>query len=130
MIVLDASAVLDLLLATPEGRAVDLRLRASGEEACAPHALDLEVAQVLRGLVARRELAPARADQALDDLALLPVVRYPDEALLPRIWSLRERATAYDAAYLALAEALGATLLTSDRRLAGIPGHAADVEVV
>ena len=85
---------------------------------------------MLRGMVARRELAPARADQALDDLARLPVVRYPDEALLSRVWSLREQATAYDAAYLALAEALGATLLTSDRRVSEIPGHEATVEVV
>ena len=130
MIVLDASAVLELLLATPAGRAVDLRLRASGEEACAPHVLDLEVAQVLRGLVARRELAPARADQAVDDLARLPVVRWPDEALLPRVWSLRQGATAYDATYLALAEALDAVLLTSDRRMAEIPGHEAVVELV
>ena len=130
MIVLDASAVLELLLATPTGRAVALRLQDADEEVCAPHALDLEVAQVLRGMVARRELAPARADQALEDLALLPAVRYPDEALLSRIWSLRECATAYDAAYLALAEVLGATLLTSDRRVAEIPGHGAVVEVV
>lgn len=130
MIVLDASAVLDLLLATPEGRAVDLRLQASGEEVAAPHALDLEVAQVLRGMVARRELASERADRALDDLTRLPVVRYPEEVLLPRVWSLRQRATAYDAAYLALAEALDAVLLTSDRRIAEIPGHEAVVEVV
>ena len=130
MIVLDASAVLDLLLATPEGRAVDLRLQAAGEEVAAPHVLDLEVAQVLRGMVARRELAPERADRALDDLTRLPVVRYPEEVLLPRVWSLRQWATACDAAYLALAEALDAVLLTSDRRIAEIPGHEAVVEVV
>lgn len=130
MIVLDASAVLDLLLATPRGRAVDLRLQASEEEAVAPQVLELEVAQVLRGMVARRELDPTRAARALDDLALLPVVRYPDAALLPRVWSLRQHATAYDAAYVALAEALEAVLLTSDPRVAEIPGHAAVVEVV
>ena len=130
MIVLDASAVLDLLLATPRGRAVDLRLRASGEEAAVPHVLDLEVLQVLRGMVARREVEPDRAVQAVDDLGLLPVVRWPDEALPPRIWSLRDHATAYDAAYLALAEALDAVLLTSDPRVAEIPGHAAVVEIV
>jgi len=130
VIVLDASAVLDLLLATPRGRAVDQRLQASGDEAAVPHVLDLEVLQVLRGMVARRELAPDRAAQAVDDLGRLPVVRWPGEALPPRIWSLHGHATAYDAAYLALAEALEAPLLTTDPRVGAIPGHEAAVEVV
>jgi predicted nucleic acid-binding protein len=96
----------------------------------APHVLDLEVAQVLRRYVRAGELRPGRAAEALNDLTALRIERYPHHLFLTRIWSLRENATAYDACYLALAEALDAPLLTSDRRLATVPGHGAVIRLV
>lgn len=131
MIVLDASAALEMLLRTEVGQGLAERLlepRAASLHA--PHLLDLEVAQVLRRLVSRGALAAERAGEALRDLADLPLERYSHELLLPRIWSLRLNLTAYDAAYVALAELLGATLLTRDHRLLRAPGHAARIEAL
>lgn len=130
MIVVDASAALETLLRTEACAAVDALLFAPGETLAAPHLLDLEVAQVLRRYVAAGEITPARGRAALDDLADLPLERYPHDLLLSRIWALRDNLTAYDAAYVALAEALDAPLLTRDRRLAGAAGHGAKVELV
>ncbi|HVC10084.1 MAG TPA: hypothetical protein VNE59_00470 [Burkholderiales bacterium] len=75
-------------------------------------------------------MTPLRGEEALEDLTDLPLERYPHQPLLPRIWDLRSNATAYDAAYLALAEALGATLVTRDAALASVPGHSVRVEVI
>jgi predicted nucleic acid-binding protein len=130
VIVLDASAVLELLLATPAGRAVADRIAPRAETLHAPHLLDLEVAQVLRRYAARGVLGAARAGEALEDLADLDVARYGHELLLPRIWELRHDATACDAAYLALAELLGAPLLTRDARLASLRAARARVELI
>ena len=130
MIVLDASAALELLLGTPAGERVAGRIASPDETLHAPHLIDLEVAQVLRRYEASRAMSPARAREALDDFADLEITRYPHEILLSRIWDLRKNATAYEGAYLALAEALGAPLLTADGRLASTPGHGARVEVV
>ena len=129
MIVVDASAVLEVLLQTERGRRLEGRMFGS-ELLSAPHLLDLEVAQVLRRAVQRGGLEAGRAEGALVDYRDLRLDRYPHHPFLERIWSLRENATAYDAAYLALAEALEAPLLTADRKLAKVPGHAAAVEVV
>ncbi len=96
----------------------------------APHLIDVEVAQVLRRYVNRGQLGEHHAAAALDDLRDLALERYPHHLFLPRIWDLRDNVTAYDAAYLALAEALDAPLLTCDRRLATAPGHGARVVVV
>jgi predicted nucleic acid-binding protein len=130
MIVLDASAALELLLRAAGHRQLVTRTLTSAELLVAPHLLDLEVAHVLRRFVAGGELTAARAEQALADYDNLRIARYPHRPLLPRIWQLRENYTAYDAAYLALAEALGAPLVTCDRRLASAPGHRAIVECI
>jgi predicted nucleic acid-binding protein len=130
VIVLDASAALELLLRTNKGEVVGSRISPASETLHAPHLIDLEVAQVLRRYVSRGQIHEARASAALDDLRDLDLFRYPHEVLLDRIWELRENASAYDAAYLALAEALGAPLLTTDLRLGAVPGTAARVEVV
>ena len=95
-----------------------------------PILLDVEVAQVLRWYAASGEIDGERGRTALADLADFPLNRYPHEFLLPRIWDLRQNLTAYDAVYVALAEALDAPLITCDRRLAAAPGHRARVEVV
>jgi predicted nucleic acid-binding protein len=130
LIVLDASALLELLLVTDKGGEVAERIAAPEETLHAPHLIDLEVAQVLRRYVARRQLDEARASQALEDLWDLDLNRYPHDVLLGRIWELRHNASAYDAAYLALAEALGAPLLTSDARLRDVPDARAHIEVL
>lgn len=130
MIVLDASAVLELLLRTPAGDRVARRIARPAETLHAPHLLDLEVAQVLRRYDAGGAIDPVRAAEAFADLADLDLARYGHEPFLARIWALRRNVTAYDAAYLALAEALDAPLLTRDRRLADASGHEAEVELV
>ncbi|TMA35858.1 MAG: type II toxin-antitoxin system VapC family toxin [Deltaproteobacteria bacterium] len=130
MIVLDASAVIELLLGTRAGGAVARRIAPSGESLHAPHLIDLEVAQALRRYAQSGQISEGRAAEALEDLGDLDLSRYPHDILLSRIWALRRNATAYDAAYLALAESLPAPLLTADARLRGVPGVRARVEVV
>ena len=129
MIVVDASAVLEVLLQTPAGARVSRRIFAPGVTLHAPHLLDVEVAQVLRRYSRSGAISSDRGAEALADLADLPISRYPHFVLLPRIWQLRHNVTAYDAAYLALAEALDASLLTRDRALASA-GSGARVEVL
>lgn len=130
MIVVDASAALEVLLDIAGARGVAERLFAPGETLHAPHLIDLEVAQVLGRYARKGSLEDRRALEALADLAALPIARYPHDFLLPRIWELRDNVNAYDAAYLALAEVLDCPLLTCDRALARIPGHGAAVEVI
>jgi predicted nucleic acid-binding protein len=95
----------------------------------APYLLDIEVAHALRRYALRGALSPARGAEALSDLAQLRLRRYPHLPLLPRIWALRENLSTFDVAYVALAEALDAPLVTSDAALARAPGHSARVEV-
>ncbi|MGQ0685633.1 type II toxin-antitoxin system VapC family toxin [Bradyrhizobium sp.] len=130
MIVVDASALLEVLLRTPAAKAVEDRLFAPRQTFYAPHLLDVEVAQVIRRYAANGEIDSERGRVALTDLADLALRRYPHDFLLPRIWELRNNLTAYDAAYVALAEALDAPLLTRDRRLAAAAGHRAQIELV
>jgi predicted nucleic acid-binding protein len=129
VIVLDASAAVEVLLQSRVGAPLTGRLLAPESSLHAPYLLDLEVAQVLRRFVLRGEVQPLRAQQALEVLADFPIERYPHQILLPRIWALRENLTAYDAAYVALAEVLGATLLTRDARISRASGHSARIEV-
>lgn len=130
MIVLDASAALELVLGTPTGVRVAARVAPEAESLHAPHLLDVEVLQVLRRHTLSGQLRAERAAEALADFLDLDVERHAHDLLASRIWALRANATAYDAAYLALAELLGAPLLTCDARLAGVPGVAARVELV
>lgn len=129
MIVVDASAVLEVLLRTDRAAAVEVRLFGGGT-LHAPHLLDVEVAQVLRRYERSGTLSPDRGRQALGVYLDLQLERYPHHPFLGRVWALRANVTAYDATYLALAEALDAPLLTTDRKLADVPGHGALVEVV
>lgn len=128
MIVLDASALLEILLRTAAGHRAESRLAQDGD-GCAPHLIDVEVVQALRRLAAARQIGETRAREAVEDFADMPLQRYAHEPLVERMWSLRQNLTAYDAAYVALAEALGAPLLTTDRRLASAPGHRARIEL-
>jgi predicted nucleic acid-binding protein len=129
MIVLDASAAVDWLLQTSAGRRIENRIYSRNETLHAPHLLDLEVTQVLRRLALQTVVSVHRADEAVRDLLDLRITRYPHLLLLPRIWQLRHNVSAYDAAYIVLAEKLGAALVTRDARLASASGHAAPVEL-
>ena len=129
MIVLDASAAVDWLLQTSAGQRIEERIYAHNESMHTPHLLDLEVTQVLRRLVREGALPAHRADEAVRDLLDLRITRYPHFVLLPRIWQLRHNFSAYDAAYVVLAEKLGAALVTRDGRLASASGHAAPIEL-
>ena len=129
MIVVDASALIEVLLRTPSAGTVEDLLFATGQTLHAPHLIDVEVMQVIRRYAATGEIDGPRGRAAIDDLIDFPIRRYQHDFLLPRVWELRETLTAYDAAYVALAEALDATLLTRDRRLASALGHDARVQV-
>jgi predicted nucleic acid-binding protein len=130
MIVVDASALLEVLLRTPAAQAVEERMFDARETLHTPHLIDVEIAQVIRRYAANGEIDGDRGGAALDDLAVFPMRRYPHDLLLPRVWELRNNLTAYDAVYVALAEALEAPLLTRDRRLAAAAGHRASIELV
>jgi predicted nucleic acid-binding protein len=128
VIVVDASALLEVLLRTPAAFALEERLFAQGETLDAPHLIDLEIAQVLRRYVLGGQMTALRARHALDDLGAMRLTRWPHHALIARIWELRSNLTAYDAAYVALAEALDSPLVTRDRRLANAGGVEARIE--
>lgn len=129
MLVVDASVLAVALLDDgPDGDHLRARLR--GEDLAAPSLIDLEVLSVWRGLARGGQLDARRVAFALDDLRALPLERVDHAALIPRCWELRENLTAYDASYVALAEALQATLLTGDRRIARAPGPTCPIEVV
>ena len=128
MIVVDTSAVIGVLAGQPRvARLVD-RVINDGD-LHAPHLIDVEFQHALRRLVVAGAINDDRAADARMDFADLTIVRYPHVSLADRMWELRHNVTAYDAAFLALAEALGAPLVTCDARLARAPGHAASVEV-
>lgn len=129
MIVLDVSATVDWLLQTTAGQRIEHRIFSAKESLHAPHLLDIEVTQVLRRLVREGAVSANRASEAVQDLLDLQLIRYPHFVLLPRIWQLRQNLSAYDAAYIGLAERLRAPLITRDKRLAAAPGNAAVIEL-
>jgi predicted nucleic acid-binding protein len=129
MIVLDASAAVELLGDTQAGKRIAARL-SSERVLHAPHLLDLEVASAFRRQVA---LGAVDAERVARTFALhqnLRIMRHPHYPYLDRIWDLRDNFTAYDACYLALAEALGATLLTRDKAFASARLQRGNVEVI
>jgi predicted nucleic acid-binding protein len=128
--VIDASALVELLLGTPRGLHVAEALDDEEESIHMPHLADVEVAHALRRLVADKVIAERSAREAIADLQDLDIDRHAHDPLLQRIWELRGNVSAYDAAYLALTEVLDATLLTCDRRLAKTAGRTARVEVM
>jgi predicted nucleic acid-binding protein len=130
MIVVDASALLEFLLQTPLGTRVEARLFRERDEFHSPHLVDVEVAQALRRLVRTGELSRDRAADAIADLTDFDLHRHPHVDLLTRAWKLRETVTAYDAMYIALAEALGAPMVTCDAPLGRATGYRARIEVI
>jgi predicted nucleic acid-binding protein len=118
------------LLGTSAATRLSERFFAAGETLHAPHLLDVEVAQVLRRYALAGLFGAERGVEALKDLADFPIARYPHQPFLLRIWELRHNVTAYDAAYLALAEALAAPLVTRDAKLASAAGHQARIELM
>ena len=122
--------MLELLLQTELGSRVEARLFGDGDELHAPHLLDVEVVQALRRLARNGEISATRADEASADLADLDLHRHAHLDLLSRAWKLRDNITAYDAMYVALAEALEAPMVTCDSPLANAPGHRARIEAI
>jgi predicted nucleic acid-binding protein len=129
VLVVDASVLVSAL--ADDGEDGDkARARLRGERLAAPELIDLEVASVLRGRLAGGHLDRRRAELALGDLGQLPMERAAHLSLLNRCWELRADLTVYDAAYVALAEAIAAPLLTADARMASAPGPRCDIEVM
>jgi predicted nucleic acid-binding protein len=128
VLVVDTSAVLDALVGAEPPPGLIERLATDGD-LHAPHVIDVELLHALRRLSLSGDLSDDRAADLRTDFAELALVRYPHEELGDRIWELRHNLTAYDAAFVALAETLGAPLVTCDGKVAGAPGHAARVEL-
>ena len=130
MIVLDASALVELLLDTPAGRAIATRIADPALGLHVPHLADVEVTQALRRYARDGEIAEADAAAAIEDLCVLDLQRHAHEPLLERVWALRQNLSAYDAVYVALAEALDAPLVTCDAKLARAPGVGRRAELI
>ena len=129
MIVLDASAVLEYLFDTPKAEALQ-RILTIETNFHAPELIDVEIAQVLRRYHLNQGISADRCRQALDDFCDLPIHRVSHRDLLPLIWHYRDNLSAYDAAYVALAELLNTRLVTSDRKLSNAPGLAAEIQLL
>jgi predicted nucleic acid-binding protein len=130
-VVIDASAVAELLLETPEADRIRQRINAIGSTLHAPHLLDVEIAQILHRYVSTGELNPKQRDDALRRLGALEIVRHTSTASVLRLLELQEQMDVYDATYLALAESLSVPLLTRQERLASFTATCkARIEVV
>jgi len=129
MLVVDASCLCEVLIGAPAAEAIRARL-ASDREHAAPHVVDVEVFGVIRREHLLGHLDRTEATQAVDDLAAWPGERFGHRPLLARAWELRTTVRGWDAMYVALAEALDATLVTTDRRLASAVGPSCPIEVV
>lgn len=121
MLVVDTSAVLAALAERTPDPALARRLGEDGD-LHAPHLIDIEILQALRGLVRGGKLSEDRAHDVRTDVAELAIVRYGHEPLADRVWALRHNLTAYDAVFVALSEALDVPLVTCDSRLGAAPG--------
>ncbi len=129
MLVVDASVIAPAVAdGGPDG--ARCRDRIKGRQLVGPDLLRLETMSVLRRQLANGSLTAEQAANALDDLLSLPLVVYPTAPLLRRGWEIRDNLTAYDACYVALAEALDCTLLTADQRLANAPGHRCQIQTI
>jgi predicted nucleic acid-binding protein len=128
VLVVDTSAVLAALAARDPVPGLVERLARDGD-LHGPHLIDTEVLHALRRMTTRKAISDARAADARSDFAELKLVRYPHQPLSDRVWELRHNLTAYDATFVALAEALRAPLITCDARLASASGHTAHVEL-
>lgn len=130
MIVVDASALLELLLGTERADRLAARLLAHDQRLHAPHLIDIEIASALRRLTVSKNLSVARAGESFADLEAMAIERHAHTDLLPRVWELRNSLSAYDACYVALAEAVDAPLITCDTKLARSHGHRATIEAI
>ena len=130
MIVLDASAVVEVLVGTgPRSERIREKVERPGQSLHVPQLVDLEVLHTLRRHILHGTFSRRRSDEAFEDFTNIVFERYPHTSLLGRIWELKDNLTAYDATYVALAEALSVPLVTTDARLARAPGIRAEVEV-
>jgi predicted nucleic acid-binding protein len=129
VIVVDAS-VLTPALVYDDDASDRIRARLAGERLTAPGVIDLEVLSALRGIVRVGRVTARHAERALRDLVSLPLDRAPHARLARRIWELRDNLSAYDAAYVALAESLDTLLITADAAFPGVPGIRCEVELV
>ncbi len=133
MIVVDASVLVELARASPYSDAIAAHFAASDFVLHAPHLIDVEVLDALRALALREQVESGRIADAFEDLDLLPITRHAHSALRPRAWQLHRNVSAYDAMYVALAEALtpgGAPLLTADGRLARAARKHSAIDVI
>ncbi|MCW2787229.1 MAG: putative nucleic acid-binding protein contains domain [Marmoricola sp.] len=129
MIVIDNSVLIAAFF-EPGPRGLGARDLMQSNDMVAPELLDVEAVHTVRGLVRARKTTLARAGTFLADLPLLEIERVPHRILLARMWELRDNLTAYDATYVALAERLGATLVTGDAAMVQAPGIRCAVDLL
>jgi predicted nucleic acid-binding protein len=130
VIVVDSSVILEVLLRTKSAQTIEKKIFSRGQTLHAPHLIDLEIAQVIRRYASAGEITSERGTQAIEDFTDLRITRYPHDILLPRIWDLRTNMTAYDAAYVVLAEILDSPLLTRDSKLSRSSVTTAKVQLI